>query len=329
MNTSLQPTTRDDHTGNDWQLRPEVAAAMKRVAFIAEEDESAEITDHSITFQNYDERTTISVEPINVDTWDGHRVTECITIRTPLTSFKLFDEERYSTINAFATTGAIARDATGNDAIVSRLPLYEGDEVALAELYVPLIGYAALLQVIGPVSGLLYMQGRKEEVRPEDASLPDWNEPSCWDAREFECAEERLSLTGAYANSGASGLTVEFPWEQGAISSIVGDRTSLLRLSANQAHPAAGNGLLYRLELPMLFEDDEARHWAACLNRIEAESIDTPPLFGAWCTMPGSGAVSFVGFWPNVMYRPGTATNIAFWSWARSRFARQIIGNLH
>ena len=91
----------------------------------------------------------------------------------------------------------------------------------------------------------------------------------------------------------------------------------------------AGNGLFYRLDLPLAFADEEARKWAVRLNCIEAESHDTPPLFGAWCTMPNTGTLSFTGFWPNVMYVSGTASNIAFWSWARSRFARQLLGNLH
>jgi hypothetical protein len=110
---------------------------------------------------------------------------------------------------------------------------------------------------------------------------------------------------------------------------MAGDCTSLLQICADQPHPSAGNGLFYRLDLPTGFTDDGAREWAAKLNRAEIEGIDTPPFFGAWCTMPKSGTLSFAGFWPNVMFRPGTATNIAFWSWARSRLARQVLGNLH
>ena len=136
-------------------------------------------------------------------------------------------------------------------------------------------------------------------------------------------------MQGAYANAGNAGLTVEFPWEQGAVSAIAGHCTSLLQICADQPHPAAGNGLFYRLDLPTNFSDEEAREWAAKLNRAEFEGIDTPPFFGAWCTMPESGTLSFAGFWPNVMYRPGTAANIAFWCWARSRFARQVLGNVH
>jgi hypothetical protein len=85
--------------------------------------------------------------------------------------------------------------------------------------------------------------------------------------------------------------------------------------------------LFYRLSLPTNFSDDEASEYAAKLNRAELEAVDAPPFFGAWCTMPKSGTVSFVGFWPNLLYRPGTVASIGFWTWARSRFARQVLGN--
>jgi hypothetical protein len=63
------------------------------------------------------------------------------------------------------------------------------------------------------------------------------------------------------------------------------------------------------------------------LNRFEADGIDTPPFFGAWCCNSESGTLSFVGFCPNLMYQFGTVANIAFWCFARSRIARQVIGN--
>jgi hypothetical protein len=122
-------------------------------------------------------------------------------------------------------------------------------------------------------------------------------------------------------------VTVEFPWERGAMSTMLGDSTSLLSIRADIPHPAVGNGLFYRLDLPVPFDDEGAQRSAGELNRAEAEGVDTPPFFGAWCSLPGSRTLSFVGFWPNVMYQPGTVTNIAFWSWARSRFARQALGS--
>ena len=247
MNTSIQHDTHANHVADDWQPRPALVEAMAQIATIAREDETAVITDREITFQNAGERTTISAAPIDVDTVDGLTITDIITIRTPLTSFKYFDENNYALINVFATTGAIVRDADGEDAVVSKLPLFEGDDEALADLYAPLIGNGSRLQLVGPYCGLYHADGRKEEYSAAVLAVPGWDEPSYWGADEFEYATERLRHHGAFANAGPSGVTVEFPWEQGAVSAITGDCTSVLEIRADVPHPAAGNGLFYRL----------------------------------------------------------------------------------
>jgi hypothetical protein len=329
MNTPIQTTSPavPDRTA-DRQPRPVLREAMQRIATIAVDDSTAIISDTSMTFQNMGERTTISAEPMNVDTIDGLRIAEVITIRTPLTAFKLFDEKHYSFINIFATTGAVVRDADGEDLLISRLPVFEGDEEALANFYTPLIADAARLQPVGPLCGFYHFDGRREEYDAAIVGVPGWDEPSYWDSGEFAYAKERLRAQGAYANASDTGVTVEFPWEQGAVSAMAGDCTSLLQICSDQPHPSAGNGLFYRLDLPTNFSDDEAQESAARLNRAELEAVDAPPLFGAWCTMPKSGTVSFAGFWPNLLYKSGAAASIAFWTWARSGFARQVLHNL-
>jgi len=329
MNISIQQEVTPVRTAGDWQPRPAVRDAMQRIATIAVDDHTAFISDRSITIRNHRERTTISVEPVNADTWDGLRIAECITIRTPLTTFKIFDEKYYSIINVFATTGAIVRDADGQDVVITRLPVFEDDDQALADLYTPLIANAALVQVIGPQCGMHHFRGARDEFTSEGIALPGWDEPSRWGSREFEAASEALRQRGAFANAGENGLTVEFPWEPGAMSALLGHRTSLLRIRADQSHPATGNGLFYRLDLPLSLTNDEAQQCAARLNRTEITAVDVPPFFGAWGVKPKSGTLSFGGFWPNVMYRPGTVSNIAFWTWARSQFARAALGNLH
>ena len=95
MNTSIQQEILPKRVADDWQPRPALREAMQMIATIAVDDHTALISDRSITFQNGGERTTISAEPLNVDTIDGLRIAEIVTIRTPLTSFKLFDENRY------------------------------------------------------------------------------------------------------------------------------------------------------------------------------------------------------------------------------------------
>ena len=329
MSTSTQQQVLPRETTEEWQPRPAVREAMQRIATIAIDDPTAVITDTSMTFQNMGERTTISVQPMNLDTWDGARIAEIVTIHTPLTKFKMFDENDYAFVNLFATTGAIVRQADGADALVTRLALYEGDDSALADIYTSLIANGARLQPIGPMSGCYHFQGRGEEYGAAEVGLPDWDEPSFWGSREFANAECRLRAQGLCANAGDTGLTVEFPWDDGAVSAMLGERTSLLRIKSDVPHPAAGNGLFIELSLPVSFTHEEASQAAAKLNRAEAAAIDTPPFIGAWCTMENSGTLSFRAFWPNLLYHPGTVTNLAFWSWARSRFARQMLANSH
>ena len=328
MSTSIQNTTpTESASSGDWQPRTELVEAMRRIATIAEDDETAVISDTEITFQNRSQRTTISATPVGVEAIDGYWISERIEIRTPLDAFEDFDEERLAVINTFATTGAIVRDADGHDAVVSSLPVFEVDTVALADLYTALIANGALMHLIGPLCAAFQISGRRDEFPPAQLALPGWDDPSYWDASDFEYAKEGLRAKGVWANAGPRGLTAEFAWEEGASSAMLGDCTSLLQIHADQPHPSAGNGLLYRLSLPVNFAADEAHRCAAVLNRYEVNGVDTPPFFGAWCSPPNSTTLSFVGFWPNRMYQRGTVANIASWCAARSRIARQVIGN--
>ena len=328
MSTSIHNTTPTEFaSSSDWQPRTELVEAMRAIATITEGDETAIISDTEITFQNRAQRTTIAATPVGVEAIDGLWISERIEIRTPLDAFEDFDEEHLAVINTFATTGAIVRDANGHDAVVSSLPVFEVDTVALADLYTPLIANAALLHLIGPLCAAFQVSGRQDEFTPVQVALPGSDDPSYWDASDFEYAKDRLRANGVYANDGPRGLTAEFAWEKGASSAMLGDCTSLLQISADEPHPSAGNGLLYRLDLPVNFAADEAQRCAAVLNRYEVNGVDTPPFFGAWCSQPSSTTLSFVGFWPNLLYKRGTVANIASWCASRSRIARRVIGN--
>ena len=139
-------------------------------------------------------------------------------------------------------------------------------------------------------------------------------------------ARNWLRGNGSYANHSATGLTAEFAWSDGAVSSFLGGKTSLLVMSGSEAHPSAGNGIGYHLRLPLVLEDDQAKQLATALNRFEMNAVDSAPFIGAWCARSG-GEVAFTGFWPNGIYKRGAAANIACWCMARSRMARQVIGN--
>ena len=98
-------------------------------------------------------------------------------------------------------------------------------------------------------------------------------------------------------------------------------RTSLLMLKTEERHPCLGNGLFCRLVLPISYPLEKAAEVVHRLNRLELAATDAPPFFGAWCVEPKSGMPTFVCFWPNALYAPGTSTNIAVWMGHRSRIA--------
>ena len=102
-------------------------------------------------------------------------------------------------------------------------------------------------------------------------------------------------------------------------------RTSLLQLTTLEAHPRIGNGLFCRLELPLKMSDEEAAETASRFNLLEYAALDSPPFFGSWCSSPQSGRVTYVSFWPNLLFHPGTAAMVASWMEHRSAQAYQWI----
>ena len=74
--------------------------------------------------------------------------------------------------------------------------------------------------------------------------------------------------------------------------------------------------------LPVNYPFEKAAEAVHRLNQLEHAAMDAPPYFGAWGVEPNSGMPTFVCFWPNALYAPGTSTNIAVWMAHRSRIAK-------
>ena len=327
MSTSVHKDIHEIQRTDDWQPRPELLRAMQEIATIADGDDTAVITDRDVSFANIAQRTTITASEVDLVTVDGLTISERIDIRTPLPDFAAMSLEQIAAANMMATTGAIVLDTdTGTAVLASSLTIFEVDTEALEDLYTPLVANGALVQLHGPLAVVDQIMG-SSEFGPGKLGVPFWDEPSYWGQEEFDYAANIMRQAGIYCNASASGLTAEFPWEEGARSAILGDRTSLLQFSCDNPHPVAGNGLFFRLDLPVTLEREQLAEMANMLNVVETNGIDTPPFFGAWCSQLDNGTVTFVGFWPNCLYKPGTVANIASWCRLRSRIARQVIGN--
>lgn len=240
-----------------------------------------------------------------------------VTVTTDLTGFPLPSndtEANLAALNMSAALSALMLVRRGETPVlVSRLSGFDGDDEAWT-LYTPLLAFAAGWQ--SEVFGKTILRGVAPQGRAEIDLLPDANLASHWGTRDFSMAQDLLDRAGILANSDATGLTAEFPWDPGATSQIArffggdpGGPTSLLRLATTERHPALGNGLLCRLTIR--------------LNLLELVAIDAPPFFGAWTVDPETLGLTFVTFLPNVLYRPGVAANLTTWMMARSERAKR------
>ncbi len=328
MEHSIQNETATPiRVDNDWQPRPELQQAMQRIATIARNDDTAVISDRQITFTNGAQRTTITASEVGLVTVDGLRISERIDIRTQLPDvFAEMTPERLALANTMATTGAIIIDSDEGAVIVSSLPVFEDDTVALEDLYTLMVANGAKAHLYGSLAAAQHYMGAST-TEPSQMAAPGWDQPSYWGEQEFVSAENILRQAEIYCNAGESTLTAEFPWDEGATSAVAGDCTSLMRFQADMPHPVAGSGLFFRLDLPLTLGREDLAEFANYLNLLEANGIDTPPFFGAWCSELDNGTLTYIGFWPNCMYKSGTVANIAFWCKARSQIARQAIGN--
>lgn len=267
--------------------------------------------------------TQIEVRSLHVRSVESDEISDVVLIRTELPeSLGDLPERQVVLTNKMAALGAMVREQkTGRISVVSRLSVYAGDDDAW-KLYVGLVTFASLLQGTALLASLGAAVGH-EVARPD---LPGRDDDSEWSEQDFTFAAERLKQIGLLATSDKGGLTAEIPLKSGGISWATGDETGLLTFETDMRHPTLGSGLFHKLELPIQFEEDVLIELANALNRSEVEAVHSPPFFGAWCSQLKSGRLAYVGFWPNVLYAPGTVLNIASWMIPRQSQALDIIG---
>lgn len=266
-------------------------------------------------------RSFVKSAPLEPRTDEG--VYEVVTVRTELPDpvGVVMDDDMIDSVNRFASLGALIRHRESRAvSIISRLSLYRGQE-STWHLLLPIVGTAALVQGTSVSAPARFLSPGRSEDLP---TLPGENKPSCWGAADFKLAEEMLRRARLIANGDDTGLVVEFPWEPGAVSAVLGDVTSLLTFSPVAEHPVLGNGLLCKLELPAVVSEGEEHRTAEELNLTEARAVDAPPFFGAWCTA-GPCSVAHTAFWPNMLHRSGVVVNLSAWMLARNKLARAFI----
>lgn len=278
-----------------------------------------------LTFKNSVGKTIISSKLINSYASDGAKGEEVLTVKSILPDqfSRTIGDDKIKVLNTMAGLSALIREERTHHLFLANAVCCNDDEIeAWNAIYKPLIVFSSFSQVELLLATLKNVFGMGE---PFD--LPKKDEPSYWGTQEFEHAEISLQQANLMANAGRNGLTVEFPFESGGMSAVLGDKTSLLQLQADMPHPVLGNGMFFKLELPIEPDKTKQDNLCAQLNRFEFNATDAPPFFGAWCVNNNSGGLAFVGFWPNVLYRKGNALNVAVWMAGRNKMVRGFFEN--
>jgi hypothetical protein len=295
----------------------------------------------SLRWTDQDGVTELRVEPTNHRTHDGLLVRELVTLTH--TAPGLHSQPKLAAmLNRWSTLSALVPGSDGAPTrLVCKVGIFDGDRAAAERVYAPLlcteaaiIGWHAARLVHGPL-----------EMDPDLSPLTQVKEPAPYDAADFEAAKAITDRFGAFGTLSDSGLTVEFPWDDGAVSRMfalpdfrtklladgehteeqldrMAGRTTLYQLVTDQLHSIYGNGVLARLELPIAFDEQTGPALIDELNRWELSGVDLPPLFGAWCL--GPRAPTFVSFIPNqyCVGLPGLLQNLTVWAHGRHVRAR-------
>jgi len=315
---------------NDWRPRPAIKEALSRLdSMFRDGTPTLEAGDTWISFDNIVGRTTIFATPIDMKTPDGYHLLDRLVVKTVLTEgFQHMSDSLVVETNTLATTGALLRDPkTGELVMVSGVTFLDadGEDDGMLDTYTALVGWAAVCHPYCLFGRALLGQSGSEADTQYNLEMS--NEPSQWGQVDFESAQMALQQAGIFCNAGSTGLTAEFPWDDGGVSWVTGDETSLLTFESDMCHPNLGHGLFFKLELPDAYDEEELVELVHYLNRLEVTGADVPPFFGAWCSHPNSRRIAYVGFLPNLIYWPGSVSHISGWLKLRSRNARAAIGN--
>lgn len=284
-------------------------------------------------------RSEITIQEATASTFSGNDIVAVVRFR----HFFLGDSAKEITAmkaanwNMFASLSALLPTSQNEGpCLVSRVTLYHGDEDAAQRIYAPIMATEAYIQPAALVSA-----ARGTILGPSYFGLSCGEDATPYGEQDFMYAKEQCIQESVYANAGIGGITVEFPYDPGAVSSFfsglvddqaanataeeelmaqLGGRTFLLTIRANERHPVLGVGLFSLLRLPISFRDSNTLvDVVNKLNKWEFAAFDMPPMFGGWCVDPKWPSPAFAMFLPNELCNPGMPRTIVAWMGHRAR----------
>ena len=275
--------------------------------------ESVELQDNKIVCQNK-MKTEITIDEINKKTFDGYKIKRRFSA---ITHFDFLYVPFVGTINNFsAISSLIANKDDKTSKFVCRFFEYEGETVheqfLLPSLLTTIISNERMIQML-----IKHLASQVDE-KPIDY---DESESRWLQTNEFEETQSKLKSKFTCTAS-KTGITVEFPWEDDAVSALMGHKTALLQIMTDSKHPYFGSGLFCKLTLPITAIDKF--ELSNSLNMHEFSLDDAPPFVGSWCT-GGEKSMVFVSFFPNNVYHPNIILSIIMWMNIRTQIAKSYL----
>lgn len=300
-------------------------------------------TDSGIVWENRWGQSEIEVKPLSATALDGSQLVGTVSFTHtfgPEIAGQL-DAGKAAIWNQAASLSALMPlKEKGGFRLVSRATLYAGNEGAWSRIYAPLICTEAYMQPAAIIAG-----ATAASVGPDYFGLSNGGAPPPYGDADFQSAQGVCQEHGLFATASERGLTVEFPWDRGAVSASAGlfgyagadnagngklsrmaGKTFLCQLQTGEAHPCLGRGLFCSLQVPVGFSDHGHLVQAVtAMNQWEADAADMVPLFGAWCIEPGTASPAFVMFLPNELCLQNMPTGVVTWMAHRALRALPVL----
>ena len=299
-------------------FRPVVRGLIDRMASYFDSYPGYRALPDGLAFDTVVGRTTVRFRPVPQGS-AGH-LAEVGEVRTELREpFQSFSDAQIARFNIMASLGAVLREpATGRTVILTRCPLFAGDEARIDHFGI-LLHAAAMVHDDQLAAGICSIDG---SALPEHMRQPcrPAGQPAAWGEADFERLAGSLRSSGIPARVFAQGLVASLHWpEDEGLQLCEGRSGSYLLFSTREAHPALGSGLQCRLELPVELRGDQAIDMVNQLNLQENRDRAAEPSFGAWCPVPYAPSIAWVSFVPESLYLPGLAdtlcSSITWRSW--------------
>jgi hypothetical protein len=169
----------------------------------------------TLHWPDYEGVTELRVEPIEHHTHDNLTVRERVTVTHTAPGLKATPKVA-ATLNRWATLSALLPydNPLAPAQLVCKVGIFDGDREAAERLYAPLvaseaalIGWHAARLARGPL-----------EIDPDQSPLIQVKDPSPFGLPDLEKVKDFTDQLEAMSSVGGSAFTVEFPWDDGALS---------------------------------------------------------------------------------------------------------------